>query len=109
MSIAERIDQLKKAFDEVSFKVSNTETFVAAVKKYTRVKKLTPRMLNELIEKIEILQYEIIDGVKTQKIIIHYNCIGSIEFPDELDIPEPQITLKTRKGVSVNYGTPLAV
>ena len=108
-SIVERIDQLKKAFDEMSSKVSNTETFLAAVKKYTRVKKLTPRMLNELIEKIEVSQYEIINGVRTQKVVIHYNCIGSIEIPDELDLPEPQITLNTRKGVSVNYGTPLAV
>lgn len=108
-SLVERIDQLKAAFDEMSFKVSNTETFVAAVKKYTRVKKLTPRMLTELIEKIEVFQSEIIDGVKTQKVIIHYNCIGSVEIPEELDLPEPQITLKTRKGVTINYGTPLAV
>ena len=108
-SIVERIDQLKKTFDEMSSKVSNTETFLAAVKKYTCVKKLTPRMLNELIEKIEVSQYEIINGVRTQKVVIHYNCIGSIEIPDELDLPEPQITLNTRKGVSINYGTPLAV
>ena len=108
-SLEERINQLKQAFDEVNFRVSNTETFIAAVKKYTRVKKLTPRMLTELIEKIEVFQYEIIDGVRTQKVVIHYNCIGSIEIPEELDIPEPQITLKTRKGVTINYGTPLAV
>ncbi len=108
-SLTERIDQLKKAFDECSFKVYNTETFVNAVKKYTRVKKLTPRMLTELIEKIEVFQYKIKDGVKTQKVLIHYNCIGSVEIPDELDLPEPQIEIKTRKGVTVNYGTPLAV
>lgn len=66
-------------------------------------------MLTELIEKIEVFQYKIKDGVKTQKVLIHYNCIGSVEIPDELDLPEPQIEIKTRKGVTVNYGTPLAV
>ena len=36
--------------------------FMASVRKYTRARKLTPRMLNELIEKIEVHQSEKIDG-----------------------------------------------
>lgn len=102
-SIVERIERLKDMFDEVNAKVENTESFVAAVKKYTRVKKLTPLMLNELIEYIEVHQVETINGEQTQKVVIHYNCIGSITIPDELSIPEPKITVHTRKGVVVNY------
>ena len=92
-SIVERIDQLKTAFNEMSSKIADTENFMTLVKKYTRVKKLTPRMLNELIEKIEVFQCANVDGIKTQKVVIHYNCIGSIEIPDEPDLPEPQIAL----------------
>ena len=32
--------------------------FTASVRKYTKARKLTPRMLNELIEKIEVHQSE---------------------------------------------------
>ena len=102
-SIVERIERLKKLFDEVNLKVEHTESFVAAVKKYTRVKKLTPLMLNELIEYIEVHQAETVNGEQTQTIVIHYNCIGSISIPEELSIPEPLITVQTRKGVVVNY------
>lgn len=102
-TIAERIEYLKRLFDEANSKVLNTENFVAAVKKYTRIKKLTPLMLNELVEYIEIHQAKTVNGEQTQTIIIHYNCIGSITIPDELSIPEPKITVETRKGVTVSY------
>lgn len=102
-SIDERIERLKELFDEVNAKVENTESFVAAVKKYTRVKKLTPLMLNELIEYIEVHQAEKVNGEQTQTVVIHYNCIGSITIPEDLSIPEPKITVHTRKGVVVSY------
>ena len=102
-SIVERIERLKALFDEVNSKVEDTESFIAAVKKYTRVKKLTPLMLNELIEYIEVHQAETVNGEQTQTIVIHYNCIGSISFPEDLSIPEPKISVQTRKGVVVSY------
>lgn len=83
--------------------VANTEVFLSAIKKYTRIKKLTPRILNELVDHIEVHHAETVDGKQTQRIDIFYNCIGSIEIPKEIEIPIPQITLQTRKGVDVTY------
>ena len=60
-------------------------------------------MSNELIEHIEVHSAEKINGVKTQKLVIYYNCIGSIEIPEDIPIPEPDITLNTRKGVNLSY------
>ena len=54
-------------------------------------------MVTELIEHIEVYHTEKIDGVKTQKLVIYYNCIGAIEIPDDVPIPEADITMKTRK------------
>ncbi len=51
--------------------------FIATVRKYTRAKELTPRMLNELIECIEVHQAEKIDGKWEQRLTIHYNCVGA--------------------------------
>ena len=70
-------------------------------------------MVTELIEHIEVHPTEKIDGVKTQKLVIYYNCIGSVEIPDEVPIPDADIRLETRKGVEMTYlssdTTPTAV
>ncbi len=93
----------RQKFDEATARVANTDTFLAAVRKYTKIKKLTPRILAELIDHIEVHQAEIAPGGQIQKIVIFYNCIGSIEIPEEVDIPLPQITMKTRQSVAVTY------
>ncbi|WP_242622340.1 DUF4368 domain-containing protein [Intestinimonas timonensis] len=70
---------------------------------YTRARKLTPRMLNELIEKIEVFNAEKVDGVWEQRLRIHYNCVGAIEIPDLIPLPAPEVSVNARKGVVVNY------
>ena len=80
-----------------------TEMFISLVRKYTRARKLTPRMLNELVEKIEVYHAEKIDGVWEQRLRIHYNCVGEITIPKMLPLPIPDVTVNTRKGVFVNY------
>ena len=76
---------------------------IGLVRKYTRTRKLTPRMLNELVEKIEVFNAEKIDGVWEQRLRIHYNCVGTIEIPTVLPLPIPEVSVNTRKGVVVNY------
>ena len=71
--------------------------------KYTRAKKLTPRMLNELVNHIEVHQAEKIDGEWVQKLAIHYNCIGALFIPNTPSMPVPDVTVNTRKGVYVSY------
>ncbi len=102
-SIAERIDELKQKYDEAASRVANTDTFLKAVRKYTRIKKLTPRILAELIDHIDVYKPEIVDGGRTQRIVIHYNCIDTIEIPEEAAIPMPEISVNTRKGVTLTY------
>lgn len=97
------MEELKKAYDEMANESSKTESFIRAVKKYTRVKKLTPLMLNELIEKIEVFQTEIVDGKRTQKIVIYYNCIGAVSIPKDVPVPNVEVTLGTRQGVELTY------
>ena len=101
--LAEKIKVLRAEIDKLSSKAVTSDMFIATVRKYTRAKKLTPRMLNELIEKIEVHQAEKIDGVWVQKLTIHYNCVGAIFVPDIETLPVPAVTVNTRKGVFVNY------
>ena len=81
VELAERIKALKAELAKETDKTMSTDMFIATVRKYTRAKKLTQRMLNELVDYIEVYQAEKIDGVHTQKLKIHYNCVGSIEIP----------------------------
>ena len=101
--LRKKIKSLQDNMDKSKSKASTAEIFMSAVRKYTRARKLTPRMLNELIQKIEVHQAEKIDGVWVQKITIHYNCIGVIALPSDLALPTPDITVNTRKGVYVTY------
>lgn len=101
--LRERLNRLNDILEELACKTNSTEKFIKAVKKYTRVKKLTASMVTELIEHIEVHHTEKIDGVKTQKLVIYYNCIGSINIPEDVSIPEVDITMKTRKGVELTY------
>ena len=101
--LAEKIKALRAEIDKQSSQSMTTDMFISLVRKYTRARKLTPRMLNELIEKIEVFNAEKIDGVWEQRLRIHYNCVGVIEIPDLIPLPAPEVSVNTRKGVVVNY------
>jgi virulence-associated protein VagC len=38
-----------------------------------------------------------------QNLTIHYNCAGSIVIPEEVKIPNIDVTINTRKGVDLTY------
>ena len=101
--LAEKIKKLRSEIEKQSSRSMTTDMFIGLVRKYTRARKLTPRMLNELIEKIEVFNAEKIDGVWEQRLHIHYNCVGTIEIPTVLPLPIPEVSVNTRKGVVVNY------
>ena len=101
--LTEKIKQLRSEIEKQSSRTMTTDMFISLVRKYTRVKKLTPRMLNELVEKIEVFNAEKVNGVWEQRLRIHYNCVGTIEIPSALPLPTPDVSVNTRKGVVVNY------
>ena len=102
-NLSEKIKKLRSEIEKQSSRSMTTDMFIGLVRKYTRARKLTPRMLNELIEKIEVFNAEKIDGVWEQRLRIHYNCVGTIEIPTVLPLPIPEVSVNTRKGVVVNY------
>ena len=103
--LSEKIKKLRSEIEKQSSRATSTELFVSIVRKYTRARKLTPRMLNELVEKIEVYNTEKIDGEWVQRLRIHYNCVGEMNIPNEPALPIPAVTVNTRKGVFVSYTT----
>lgn len=103
--LSEKIKKLRSKIEKQSSRATSTDMFVSIVRKYTRARKLTPRMLNELVEKIEVYNAEKIDGEWVQRLRIHYNCVGEMNIPNEPALPIPAVTVNTRKGVFVSYTT----
>ena len=101
--LSEKIKALRKELDKLSGDSVSTDMFLATVCKYTRAKKLTPRMLNELVNHIEVHQAEKINGEWVQKLTIYYNCVGALFIPDTPSMPVPDVTVNTRRGVYVSY------
>ena len=101
--LAEKMRLLHHEIDKLSSNSVSTDLFLSTVRKYTRAKKLTPRMLNELINRIEVHQAEKINGEWVQRLTIHYNCIGALFIPDTKPLPVPNVTVNTRRGVYVTY------
>ena len=103
--LSEKIKKLRSEIEKQSSRATSTDMFVSIVRKYTRARKLTPRMLNELVEKIEVYNAEKIDGEWVQRLRIHYNCVGEMNIPNEPALPIPAVTVNTGKCVFVSCTT----
>ena len=96
-----KIRQYQEELSEIENLRTSKEQFTLAVRKFMQMETLTPALLNELIEKIEVHSIEGKGKNRTQKIIIHYRFIGVIENP----VKEENIILEARQGVAVEYLT----
>ena len=101
--LAETIQKTKVELEKHSSQAMTTDAFIAVVRKYIRAKRLTPRMINELIQRIEVHQAEKLDGVQVQRLTIYYNCVGTLDIPDVPTLETPKVVMQTRKGVRVAY------
>ena len=61
----------------------NIKSFLKIVKKYTEPTELTPELLHEFVEKIVVHEADKSSGRRIQRIDIHYNFIGEIDFSPE--------------------------
>jgi phenylalanyl-tRNA synthetase alpha subunit len=80
-TLEERITELKHTIDTANEQSLNTDRFLALVKKYTEITELDAEIIREFIDKIIVFKAEKIDGRRTQRIQIFYNCIGAIDLP----------------------------
>lgn len=103
--IQTKLNALQKEIEQDIDTSASTDLFLSAVHKYTRARKLTARMVNELIHHIDVYQAEKTDGVYVQKLANHYNFVGVIDIPDVPSLAASEVTIQTRKGVAVSNAT----
>ncbi|MDD4494247.1 MAG: recombinase family protein [Eubacteriales bacterium] len=77
------------------------DNFISAIRRFMQMDRLTPNILRELIEKIEVYHIEGVGKNRTQRIVVHYKFIGVLEMPEK--ISDDVVTLEARQGVAVSY------
>jgi len=97
-------DELKKKILELNQQLAkinevrdSKEHFLSCVRSFAKMNEVTPMILQELIDKIEVHAVEGTGLNRTQSVVIHYKFIGELDMPENFD----KIKVNTRKGVEV--------
>ena len=101
--IGAKVKALRLELKKTEGQRMDVEEFLETVRRYTNATTITQRMVAELIDHIDVYHAEKHDGITTQQVIIHYNCVGPFTVPDRRKIPEADIIMETRKGVALSY------
>lgn len=101
-------EELKKQMFDLKNKIERLDTaqnssgsFIRAIRKFMTMQTLTPIILQELIDKIEVFPIEGTGKNRTQRLIIHYRFVGCIDLPSI--VPKHTYKLDSRQGVAIEY------
>ena len=85
----------------VQFLKNKEDSFIRAIRKFMMMQTLTPIVLQELIDKIEVFPIEGTGKNRTQRLVIHYRFVGCIDLPSI--VPKHTYKLDSRQGVAIEY------
>ena len=101
-------EKLKKQMFDLKNKLERLDTaqnssgnFIRAIRKFMTMQTLTPIVLQELIDKIEVFPIEGTGKNRTQRLVIHYRFVGCIDLPSL--VPKHTYKLDSRQGVAIEY------
>ena len=103
LELKEKISAYRKRLSEVDEMQLGKEKFIAAVRKFMQMYKLTAPLLRELINRIDVFETQGKGKNRTQRIVIYYRFVGYVEIPEVYR--RPNIVADTKKGVATKYLT----
>lgn len=77
LTLQGKIQEIGKQIETHENQTSNINNFLKTVKRYACIETLTPALLHELIDRIEVHAPEMSTGKRKQQIDIYYNFIGN--------------------------------
>ena len=77
------VESLSAIVEASEAQAVNIKSFLKIVKKYTEPAELTPQFLHEFVDKIVVYEADKSSGHRIQRIDVHYNFIGEIDFSPE--------------------------
>ncbi len=87
--------------DETHQSEVSKDRFLLAIRRFMEMKTLTPTILRELVERIDVHHIQGAGKNRKQKVVIQYCFVGVIDLPEPFD--ETNLILNSRQGVSVEY------
>lgn len=101
MELKKKTAEIRQRLAGLSAMRQNKDNFIAAIRKFMEMDRLTPALLRELVDRIDVYETEGTGKNRTQRVTIHYRFVGYVDFqPYKL---RRNIRTDTRKGVSVEY------
>lgn len=76
--IETRISELEEQLKQHTSQTKDINSFIDGISGYAGITELNPKILNILIDRIEVSERTVIDGEETQKVRIFYNFVGNI-------------------------------
>ena len=93
--------ELKEKIERLNAAQNSSGSFIRAIRKFMTMQILTPVVLHELIDKIEVFPIEGTGKNRTQRLVIHYRFVGCIDLPSI--VPKHTYKLDSRQGVAIEY------
>ena len=81
--LKQSVESLSAIVEAAEAQAVNVKSFLKIVKKYTEPTELTPQLLHEFVDKIVVHEADKSSGHRVQRIDVHYNFIGEIDFSPE--------------------------
>jgi len=101
-SLKKEIEELESLCDKEDSRVYSKNQFLKAVRKFMQMKTLTPTMLHELVERIDVYHIQGAGKNRTQRLVIHYKFVGVLDLPQSPVLSE-NVILNSRQGVEIKY------
>ncbi|MDR1184198.1 MAG: recombinase family protein [Coriobacteriales bacterium] len=100
--------QWENELEELKGRSVKTEDFIRMAQQCPHIRQLTPRLLNQFVDWIEVHPAQRVDGKYLQCLNIYYNCVGEIRLSEQVEdvAPFKEVSMQTRKGVVVSYSPP---
>lgn len=81
--LEQSVENLSAIVEAFEAQAVNLKSFLKIVKKYTEPTELTPQLLHKFVDKIVVHEADKSSGHRIQRIDVHYNFIGEIDFSPE--------------------------
>ena len=99
-ALKKQIFELNEKLNRLAEANNSKESFIRAIRSFLKVQRLTPTLLRELIDRIDVHAVKGKGKSRTQEIVIHYRFIGVIDVPY---VQHRRVVFETRQGVAIEY------
>ena len=101
MELKDKIRKAQEELKQLESAQTGRDHFVGAVRRFLEMQTLTPALLRELIDHIDVYETEGKGKNRTQRLTIHFRFVDVIDLPKQ--VQSDNLKLDLRQGVAVEY------